>query len=170
MKSFENYGSRITSGLRRAALGVALLVPTSAVADVIWIGEVFVTAVSGPNPTCQAVGNFSRSVFRPKDEPTRNIVDNGPDTFLTMTNPDGGGFLQVPGAEILASGTARQGGISGRGGPSGCCQDRAYGNGVIAPAAFNATTKYLTIVIRVNNWNNAAGCNVTYKGHYVREQ
>ncbi|HET7679940.1 MAG TPA: hypothetical protein VFK79_07370, partial [Xanthobacteraceae bacterium] len=73
--------------MKRAFASATLLAlfASPAAALTLWQGDMFVTAISETNPgiSCKAVnvavGDFNRSVFRPK-----NLTDNGPNDLLSF--------------------------------------------------------------------------------------
>jgi hypothetical protein len=160
--------------MKRALASAALLAlfASPAAALTLWQGDVFVTAISETNPgtSCKkvnvAIGDFFRSVFRPK-----GLTDNGNDDLLSFigsdsaiqlvpTTPAGGtlnGATAGTARTIYGSAVFRQ------------VTNVAFSRTTVTPAAPLADTPTVRIEITIKdvfseNAVTPSGCDATYTG------
>ena len=155
-----------------ASFALLALFASPAAALTLWQGDMFVTAISETNPgtSCKkvnvAVGDFFRSVFRPK-----GLTDNGNNDLLSFVGSDSAVQLvpTTPAGGTLNGATA--GAVRTIYGSAGFRQftNVAFSGTTVIPAAPLADTPAVAMEITIDNVfsPNAArpsGCNATYAG------
>jgi hypothetical protein len=160
--------------MKRVLASAALLAlfASPAAALTLWQGDVFVTAISETNPgiSCKevnvAVGDFVRSVFRPK-----GLTDNGDHDLLSLIGADSAIQLAptTPAGGTLNDATA--GTVRTIDGSAGFRQvtNVELNRTTVTPAAPSADTPAVAIKITIKdvfsrNAVTPSGCNATYSG------
>jgi hypothetical protein len=155
-----------------ASFALLALFASPAAALTLWQGDMFVTAISETNPgtSCKkvnvAVGDFFRSVFRPK-----GLTDNGNNDLLSFVGSDSAVQLvpTTPAGGTLNGATA--GAVRTIYGSAGFRQftNVAFSGTTVTPAAPLADTPTVAIEITIKNVFSLSpatpsGCDATYAG------
>lgn len=151
-------------------MAVAVAAPITAfAADTQTAWEGFATNTSAPPAACSTIGGTGKgdthvSLYRP------HIKSTDTPTFLSMIllraaitfqNKD-----ETANSQMTGSGNYGAFGINGRG--KGFTYNGTFSNIVVTPSPVLATTNTVTVTGTINSFYNTPGCNVTFKGVYIK--
>lgn len=148
--------------------GALALLPTLAVAQTTWIGNVFISAVPSPasclnssGASVAEVGDYYRGLYRP----AVSGLGNGADSYLALVGQRSSFTLMVP------NNTFRAGINYGSSYVSSSINFGSNTAGITAwsqaPATPGANAANLTLTATLANFWNVKGCTVTLQGAFA---